>query len=376
MKILVTGSEGFVGKNLLQRLFEIDGYEVIEFNHQHNLDRLSDSVLQVDCVVHLAGVNRPKSENEFLQVNSVFTQALCQILEACNRKIPILFASSTQATLDNSYGKSKLKAENSLHKYAAITGSQIRILRLPNVFGKWSRPNYNSVVATFCHNIANDQRIEIHNPSTLLNLVYIDDVVSEILKFCSQYDDCLDEAGSSPYSLVKPIYKITLGSLASKVKQFHKDRLSSSVGTVGKGFDRALYATYLSYLTPPKFVNSLDVHSDERGTFSELLKTEESGQMSFFTVNPGQVRGGHYHHTKNERFVVLKGTAKFRFQNIVTQERFSVETVGGTPQVVETVPGWSHDIRNLGDSEMIVLLWSNEVFDPEKPDTYKSDISS
>lgn len=374
MKILVTGSEGFVGKNLLQRLIEIDGYEVIGYTREHKIERLIDSVSQVDCVVHLAGVNRPEDVREFATGNALFTEKICQVLKDSGRSIPILFASSTQATQESSYGQSKLQAENALLEYASQTASRICILRLPNVFGKWSRPNYNSVVATFCHNIANEIPIEIHAPSKKLNLVYIDDVIEEILAFCSQVDDSKGGTQISHYGLVNPIYTITVGALASKIEHFRENRMTSTVGTVGTGLNRALYATYLSYLSPSKFVTSLSVSGDERGVFSELVKTEGSGQVSFFTVNPGKVRGGHYHHTKNERFVVLKGRAKFSFQNIVTQERYSVETVGEAPQVIETVPGWSHDIRNLGGSEMIVMLWSNEVFDAKKPDTYRSAI--
>ncbi|OWF66226.1 capsular biosynthesis protein [Polynucleobacter hirudinilacicola] len=364
MKVLVTGSNGFIGKNLVVRLRELNGYDVICFDRGDSLEDLATHINLVDAVIHLAGVNRPEHVAEFLEGNADLTQQLCDLIEATGRKIPLLISSSIQAGFTNPYGQSKLMAESAGIALAENTENPVAIYRLPGVFGKWCRPNYNSVVATFCHNIANDLPIQINDPAVVLDLVYVDDVVSELIR----------ALGGMPIGLsrgeVCPVHEITLGELAAQIEAFKMCRESLFSERVGTGLVRALYATYVSYLPPSKFTYPLPKHGDERGVFVEMLKTKDSGQFSFFTAYPGVTRGGHYHHTKTEKFLVIKGAACFSFRHTITNERCEIFTSGEKPQIVETVPGWTHDITNVGDDEMIVMLWANEIFDRANPDTY------
>ncbi|HEY9181573.1 MAG TPA: NAD-dependent epimerase/dehydratase family protein, partial [Gammaproteobacteria bacterium] len=268
----------------------------------------------------------------------------------------------------NDYGVSKRKAEDVLLAHHRATGARLAIYRLPNVFGKWCRPNYNSVVATFCHNIARDLPIRIDDASRTLSLVYVDDVVAELVR-------CVD--GTLPaatFGAVQPVYEATVGELAEKLREFRRCRETLTLGAVGAGLPRALYATYISYLPTERFVYDLHKHEDPRGVFVEFVKSEVGGQLSFFTAHPGVTRGSHYHHSKTEKFLVVKGEALFKFRHLITQERHEVRTSGERPQVVETVPGWVHDITNVGQTEMTVMLWANEVFDRKQPDTYASTV--
>ena len=362
MRVLVTGSEGFVGKNLCVRLAELADVEVITFTRRNSVSSFSDLVSDVDFVFHLAGINRPKDLNEFNQGNTELTKALCDALLTLGLAAPIVYTSSTQAAADNPYGHSKALAEKEIDAYALESGAAIYNFRLPNVFGKWSKPNYNSAVATFCYNIANDLPIQVNDQSAPLNLVYIDDVIDKFLAI-------LNDASNSHVAEVSPVYNTTVGEMASLIQSFKADRTKAKVSTVGIGFVRALHATYLSFLTPEQFSYPLVVHRDPRGEFSEMLKTQDSGQFSYFTAHPGITRGGHYHHTKTEKFLVLKGDALFKFKHVITGQYFQLAVKGGDARVVETVPGWTHDITNVGEEEMIVMLWANEVFDPNKPDT-------
>lgn len=363
MRILVTGSKGFIGSNLVVRLSEMAAYEVLGFDYEDSLAELEEKVCRADAVIHLAGVNRPKDVKEFETGNADLTARLCDLIAATGRRIPLILSSSVQAGLANPYGESKLAAEHAAEALAENTGNPVMIYRLPNVFGKWCRPNYNSVVATFCHNIANDLPIKVNDPSTLLNLVYVDDVVSSFMDGlkCSTEGLCRRD--------VAPVYSIALGDLATQIESFKACRQSLVSERVGRGLIRALYSTYVSYLPPTKFTYDVPRYGDERGVFVEMLKTQDSGQFSFFTAHPGITRGGHYHHTKTEKFLVIKGVARFGFRHVVSGECFESFTSGDKPQVVETVPGWTHDITNVGDDEMVVMLWANEIFDREHPDT-------
>jgi len=361
MKILITGANGFVGKNLQLRLREREGVEVISFLKKDSLDSLDKKLDGVDFVFHLAGSNRPVDEKEFNEVNRDFTNSLCEAIKRLNKSIPIIYSSSIQAELSNAYGRSKFEAEEILRKFASVTGSEVFIFRLPNVFGKWCRPNYNSAVATFCYNIANDLPVTINDPKALVRLVYIDDVLDEFLNIID---------GKKTNCEVSPVYQVTVGEIVEKLQNFKENRSNSLIiDEVGTGFTRALYATFISYLTPNQFSYDLQKHQDPRGVFVEMLKTKSSGQFSFFTAHPGITRGGHYHHTKTEKFLVVQGKARFRFFNMVTQETHELFTEGAKPEIVDTIPGWSHDITNIGESEMIVLLWANEIFDRNHPDT-------
>jgi len=366
MRVLITGSSGFLGRNLAIRLGENEGYKVIGFDKENSLDDLSEWVGQADAVVHLAGVNRPGDIKEFAEVNADLTVRLCDLIAATGRKIPLIISSSVQAELGNPYGKSKRDAEVAGEALAEKAGNPVTIYRLPGVFGKWCRPDYNSVVATFCHNIANDLPIQVNDPATALKLVYVDDVVSEFIDALNAMPDGLSRAE------INPIYSITLGELAAQIEAFRNCRSSLVLERVGTGLSRALYATYVSYLPPARFAYELPRHNDERGVFVEILKTQDSGQFSFFTAHPGITRGGHYHHTKTEKFLVIKGEARFGFRHVMTDERYEVFTSGDRPLVVETVPGWAHDITNVGQDEMVVMLWANEIFDRARPDTIAS----
>lgn len=364
LKVLVTGANGFIAKNLLVHLSEKNDVEVITYTRQNKLSDLESFVEEVDFVFHLAGVNRPKVESEFIEGNTDLTRQLCSALEYSGRKVPILYSSSIQAELDNTYGKSKLEAEQAIEFYAKKSGAPVYIFRLPNVFGKWCKPNYNSVVATFCHNIANNLPIQINDSSYLVHLVYVDDLVQ---RFISLMHGTIEE---NIFCDVFPIYEITVGDLADKIQRYRQSREDLVTEPVGNGLDRALHSTYLSYLNSKQFSYPLVKHSDERGMFVEMLKTKDSGQFSFFTAHVGVTRGGHYHHTKTEKFLVLKGKALFKFRHVITSEFYELQTTGDSPQIVETVPGWTHDITNIGSEEMVVMLWANETFDRENSDTY------
>ena len=363
MKVLVSGANGFIGKNLTVHLQEI-GVKVTKFTHESNPADLINLLDNVDFVFHLAGVNRPKEPREFFDGNAGLTAKLCNSIRACNRAIPIIYASSIQAETENLYGVSKLEAENSLVSLEKDTGSPVYIYRLPNVFGKWSKPNYNSVVAMFCHNIANDLPIKIDDNASLIHLVYIDDVIKSFLQILE------DRPKGVNRPEVMPKYTITVPDLADQIMSFRVSRESMVSEAVGIGLVRALYSTYLSFFKPNQFSYKLTSHSDPRGRFVEMLKTKDSGQFSFFTAHPGVTRGGHYHHSKNEKFLVIQGNAKFGFRHLITGETYEKYTNGEDPEIVETIPGWAHDITNIGSIELIVLLWANEIFDPQDPDTF------
>jgi UDP-2-acetamido-2,6-beta-L-arabino-hexul-4-ose reductase len=371
-RILVTGANGFIGKNLVVRLNELANITVSTFVRGDDVASLPQLVAQADAVVHLAGENRPSDEAAFSQVNTGLTSALCDAIQqeyaVTGRYVPLLLASSTQAERDSPYGRSKLAAEQTVHALAQTTGNPCVVFRLPGVFGKWCKPNYNSVVATFCHNLARDLPIQINDPDASVKLVYVDDVVNTLLNVL--------EAPRPGYiqAPVAPDYTITLGELAAQIRAFADCRTTLMSERVGTGLVRALYATYVSYLPNEKFSYAVQQHADPRGVFVEMLKTPDSGQFSYFTAHPGITRGGHYHHTKTEKFLVIKGDALFRVRHLLTDELVELRTSGTIPQVVDTIPGWSHDITNVGDDEMVVMLWANENFDRQKPDTVASKV--
>jgi len=364
VKVLITGSNGFLAKNLRVHLSERTDVEVICFTRKQSAEQLISLLDGVDFIFHLAGVNRPENVEEFEQGNVDLTRSLCSAIEESARPIPLIYSSSIQAELDNPYGNSKREAEDVLLQLFKNTDSPVYISRLANVFGKWCKPNYNSAVATFCHNISQGLSVQINDPSSLIRLVYVDDVVH---RFISIMDEAVVD---QHYFTIEPQYEITVGTLVNKLNSFKESRESLIVEHVGTGLNRALYSTYLSYLKPEQFAYDLVKHEDPRGVFSEMLKTKSSGQVSYFTAHPSITRGGHYHHTKNEKFLVVKGEALFKFRHVITDEFYELKVSGVKPRVVETVPGWTHDITNVGNDEMIVMLWANEVFDKNAPDTY------
>lgn len=360
MRVTVTGANGFVGKNLIVYLQEQKDIQIDCVTRNTSEADLHEFLDRADFVFHLAGENRPDSNDKFYLNNSNFTQKICSYLISNNKKTPILYTSSIQSSLDNDYGKSKKQAEEALERYSQECGSQVFIYKLPNIFGKWSRPNYNSVVATFCYNVINNLPIINNAPEKVLELVYIDDVIKALGKVLKNLK----------FSEIETTYKITLKDLEEQIKSFKEINQTHVTLRVGTGLTRALYSTYLSFLNPSQFSYSLIKHEDPRGVFVEMLKTQDSGQFSYFTAHPGITRGGHYHHSKNEKFLVIKGKARFGFRHILSNEYFEIFTDGTNPEVVETVPGWTHDITNIGTDEMIVMLWANEIFDKENPDTF------
>lgn len=363
MKVLITGADGFIGKTLRLRLEEEVGFEVSTFLRGGSIALLNERVRAADAVVHLAGENRPVDPAQFMAVNGRLTEELCSAIKTAGRPIPLIYTSSIQAAQDNLYGASKRAGEEAIVALSASPGQACAIFRLPNVFGKWSRPNYNSAVATFCHNIARGLPIQVNDPGAPLTLAYVDDVVDAIFRAIR-----LPQSGIS-WPHIEPTYLTTVGAVADLIHSFRATRDTLITEPVGTGLTRALYATYVSYLPPEEFSYGVPVHSDARGIFVEMLKTRDSGQFSFFTAHPGVTRGGHYHHSKTEKFLVIRGKARFGFRNIITDEFHMLETSGDTPRIVETIPGWSHDITNIGDDELLVMLWANEIFDRYRPDT-------
>lgn len=364
MKVLVTGSNGFIAKNLIQFLSEKPDVEVLKFNRSSTSEELQRVVLSADWIVHLAGVNRPVNEQEFIEGNVSLTEQIANILKQAAKQTPIILSSSIQAERDNAYGQSKLGGEQVLENLHQQQGNPVFICRLANVFGKWSRPNYNSAVATFCHNIVHDLPVQINDEHAVIRLVYVDDVVETFWNMI--------QGNYTPAQQfqIAPEYQMTVGDLAKTLYEFKRSRDSLITAPVGAGLIRALYSTYLSFLKPEQFDYTVPKYGDERGVFVEMLKTPDAGQFSYFTAHPGITRGGHYHHSKTEKFLVIKGTALFKFKHVITGEFYQLETCGDEPRIVETVPGWTHDITNIGQDEMVVMLWANEIFDRNKPDTY------
>ena len=371
MKVLITGAGGFIGTNLQLTLAERKDVQMVCFTRDHSVEQLPPLLESVDFVFHLAGVNRPQDPQEFATGNADLTQSLCRavgaVAKATGKKVPIVYTSSTQASRDNPYGHSKLGAEDALQAAAISHGIQVHVFRLPNVFGKWCKPNYNSAVATFCHNIARELPIQVNDPAAPVTLVYVDDVVERFVQLMDGADAAVDSNG---FATVAPQYTTTVGELARQIQSFKDSRKTLMTDRVGTGLVRALYSTYVSYLPPESFAYTVPQHADARGVFVEMLKTPDAGQFSFFTAHAGITRGGHYHHSKTEKFLVIKGQARFKFRHMQTGETHELVTTGDKSDVVETVPGWTHDITNIGTEEMVVMLWANEVFDRSKPDTF------
>jgi len=366
--VLVTGARGFVGRNLIQTLRRRDDLELIEYDLGFPEQQLTDGLSRAEVVFHLAGINRPPRPEDYEAGNAGFTDELCSRLAKAGRSPKIVFASSIQAELDNPYGRSKLHAEDCLRRFSDASGSQVVIFRWTNLFGKWCRPNYNSVTATFCHNVAHGLPIQISDPSRELELAYVDDVVAALV---AELDDT-DKRGVERVVLarVEPTYRTSLGALAATVQSFRDSRTNLMLPDMSDRFIRCLYATYLSYLPENEFAYPLDIKSDNRGELAEFLKSPSFGQIFVSRTKPGITRGNHYHHTKVEKFLVVEGDAVIRFRHIESGEVLSYGVSGKEFRVVDIPPGYTHSIENVGASEMVVLFWANEIFDPANPETY------
>lgn len=364
MKILVTGSNGFIGKNLCLFLKERQ-YEVLGFD-RNTKESLESLVNKCDFVMHLAGINRPKEESEFNTGNVGLTEELISLLKKSGRKIPLLLSSSIQAERDNPYGRSKKEAEDVVFAYGKETGANVFVFRLDNAFGKWCRPNYNSVVATFCYNSAHGLDIQINDPNASIRFVYIDDI-------CETFISCIDKEGSEDILAIPHFYNVKLGELANYLYTFRDSRNTLDIPHM-EGFEKALYSTYLSYLPENEFSYDLNSHVDNRGSFTEFLHTETQGQVSVNISHPGIVKGNHYHHTKNEKFLVVKGEGVIRFRKINETEVIEYHVSDKKLEVVDIPVGYTHNIENTGKEDMVTIMWANETFDPERPDTFYEEV--
>lgn len=364
MKVLVTGSSGFIGQNLIARLKECKDNIIFPYDLNSTAEELDLFTKECDFVFHLAGINRPKEEKEFLEGNFGFTSVLLNKLKEHNNVCPIMISSSIQAAINNPYGISKKAGEDLLFEYGKETGAKVIVYRFENVFGKWCRPNYNSAVATFSHNIANDLPITINDPNVELQLIYIDDLVNELL-------NALHGKGtmSGRFAKVEPVYKVKLGYIAELLHSFKESRSNLSVPQLDDPFVKKLYSNYLSYLPQNGFIYDLKMNIDNRGSFTEFLKTKDRGQVSINISKPGINKGNHWHHTKTEKFLVVSGNGVIRFRKVGTSEVIEYFVSGEKLQVLDIPPGYTHNIENLGNQDMVTVMWVNEIFDKDKPDT-------
>ena len=364
MKVLVTGSEGFTGKNLCVALSRNSTIELFKYDIHDSIEQLDSYLSKTDIVFHLAGINRPEKEDEYNN-NAEFTKKICELLKKHNNPAPIVFTSSSQAELDNVYGKSKKGAEQHLIDYGNYVNASIIIYRFPNVFGKWSKPNYNSVVSTFCHNISHDIAVSISDKNRIIEFVYIDDVINCFLsKLEKQF------INEKVYYDDYPTYKISLGDLADKIKTFKEMRNTLVIDDLSDNLTKYLYSTYLSFYEKDSFIYSLDKKIDDRGWLFELLKSKHSGQIFISKTKPGITRGNHYHDTKVEKFCVISGTATIKLRHIINNETVEYTVNDEKIQIIDIPPGYTHSITNIGETDLMTIFWSNEIFNQDKPDTY------
>lgn len=377
MKILVTGAKGFVGKNLCAQLNNIKSgkakcygnltvSEVYEYDVDSPVEDLDRYCSDCDFVFNLAGVNRPQDPKEFMEGNFGFASTLLDTLKKYENRCPVMISSSIQAELDNPYGDSKRAGEQLMFDYSVETGAMVLVYRFPNLFGKWCRPNYNSVVATFCYNIANDLPIQVNDPNVTLRLCYIDDVVDELIAALTG-----DEHRDGNYCNVPVVHEVKLGEIVSLLNKFKEMPKTLGVPSLSNAFEKALYSTFLSYFPKDKFIYPVKMNVDSRGSYTELIRSQHNGQFAVNISKPGITKGQHWHHTKNEKFVVVHGRGLIQLRKLGTEEIIEFEVSGDNIQVVEMIPGYTHNIINLSQTEdLVTFMWANECFDPNRPDTY------
>lgn len=363
LNVLVTGAKGFVGKNLCAALRRQAQVVLYEYDLDGSPEELQQYLGVADVIFHLAGVNRPKEEQEFKSGNAGFTAEICSALRTLGRAPKLILSSSVQASLDNPYGRSKLAAEEVLKGFAADTEAECVVYRLYNLFGKWCRPNYNAATATFCYNVAHDMPLSISDPARLLELSYIDDVVAAFL------GEMVPGRPGFRFAEALISYRISLGELAETIQSFRHMRSTLHAPDFSQLFIRALYATYLSYLDQADFSYPLTIKADERGSLAEFIKAPAIGQVFISHTRPGFTRGNHYHHTKVEKFLVVQGEALIRFRPILGTEQIEVHVRGEEYCVVDIPPGYTHSIQNIGPDDLVTLFWADEIFDPDRPDT-------
>ncbi len=366
MNVLITGASGFIGKNLDVVLNE-RGFTTVLINRQTSFFDLQKGIEDCDVVIHLAGSNRPESKDEFLSVNYEFTVKLVELIKHTGRNIPILFSSSSQVDQDNDYGRSKKKAEDYLLSYKKETGNDVFIFRLNNVFGKWCKPNYNSVVATFCHNIAQGLPIYVSDKNKTIDLVYIDDVIECLI-------DTVMSPGNEPFVSINCVYTISLTKLAEIIASFKGLRKSLFLPFINDSLVEKLYSTYLTYLNEDDFSYKVKSSVDDRGMFTELFKTTNNGQFSVNVVKPGVTKGNHYHHKKTEKFVVISGEGVINLRQIRTDKVIQIPVNGEDITIVDIIPGYTHNIINTGFVDLVFIIWSSEIYDPSKPDTVYKEV--
>jgi UDP-2-acetamido-2,6-beta-L-arabino-hexul-4-ose reductase len=369
LKILVTGAKGFIGKNLIIELKNQNYTDIYEYDIDSSLEDLDNYAKDCEFVFHLAGVNRPKDPKEFLEGNFGFTSILLEKLKKYKNTCTIMISSSIQALLDNPYGVSKKAGEDLMFEYSNETGAKVLVYRFENVFGKWCRPNYNSAVATFSYNIANDLPITLNDPNVVMKLIYIDDVVEELIEAIKGNPNINDM-----FCHVEPVHTVKLGQIVDLLYSFKNSRENCSIPNTENSFTKKLYANYLSYLPIDKFSYGLKMNIDHRGSFTEFIKTPDRGQVSINISKPRIVKGNHWHHTKNEKFLVVSGKGVIRFRKIDETETIEYNVSGDILQVVDIPPGYTHNIENLGDNDMVTIMWANEKYDPEKPDTFFEEV--
>lgn len=366
MKVLITGANGFIGKNLISHLQELENIDIIKFDKDNKFNEIEENIDEIDFIFHLAGVNRPIDNKEFYTGNVDLTNKLINLLKSKEKHIPLVITSSIQATKDNDYGKSKKQAEDLVLDY-----KEGIVYRLHNVFGKWCKPNYNSVIATFCYNISHDLDIVVNDPNTNLELIYIDDVINEFINLLKGNKP---EEKNGNYCYINPRYNVTLNYIVSKLYEFKDSMNSIYVPNTGNDFIKKLYSTYISYVELDKMAISINKNVDDRGSFIELVRTFDSGQFSISFSKPGIIRGNHYHHTKMERFIVVKGKAKISFSSIINNDSYSFIVDDKDIKVITIPVGYTHNIENIGKDEMILAIWCNELFDKNKPDTFFKEV--
>ncbi len=371
MTILITGSEGFVGKNLRVMLQQRQDIRLLCFDLHNDPAELFPLLDQADFVFHLAGVNRPQNPEDFTFGNTGLTEQICSYLAGQKRRVPLAITSSTQAGLDNAYGISKRGAEDAVFAYGKETGVPVYVFRLPNVFGKWCRPNYNSAVATFCHNIAHGLPIQVNDPNVVMKLVYIDDVVQTL---CNLLEG--KELKDGTFHLVEPVHTCALGEIVELITSFRDSREQRSIPNMADPLTKKLYATYLSYLPSDQFSYPLKMNVDARGSFTEFIKTPDRGQVSVNISKPGVTKGNHWHHTKNEKFLVVSGKGVIRFRRVGSSEVLEYPVSGEKLEVVDIPTGYTHDISNTGETDLVTVMWCNELYDPERPDTIFEPVES
>lgn len=371
MKILVTGAKGFIGRNLIEEL-KRQGHEILTYDIDNTEEQLDEYTKNCEFVYHLAGVNRPENPEDFMSGNFGFTSVLLDSLKKHGNKSPIMLSSSIQAELDNPYGRSKKAGEELIFQYGRDNGVKVYVYRFPNVFGKWCRPNYNSAVATFCHNIARNLPIQVNEANPTLTLVYIDDLVKELINALNgEMNTCMED---NKYCTVSEQYKVKLLDIVNMIYTFKESRKALYIPDMRDPFSKKLYATYLSYLPEDKFSYELTMHCDARGSFTEMLKSSERGQVSVNISKPGITKGNHWHSTKNEKFIVVSGNARISFRKIGSAEVISYDVSEGKIEAVDIPPGYTHSITNTGETDLVTVMWANEPFDPNNPDTYYEEV--